>query len=181
MLSSWIIGTLLCLGLWPAAQAASPAVGTMAPAFRLQDQNGAWHSLADYQGKWLVMYFYPKDGTPGCTAQACELRDNIFAFKKIGAAIVGLSVDDVASHKGFAEQHSLPFPVLADSSKETAKHYGVLVKMFGLFEIAQRDTFIIDPQGHIAQHLVNVEPKGHSAAVLKELATLQSAAAEQKP
>jgi len=177
---SLIASILLCLGVTANAATASPAIGTMAPQFKLQDQNGDWHSLSDYQGKWLVVYFYPKDETSGCTTQACELRDNIFAFRKIGATIVGISVDDVASHKGFAEHHSLPFSVLADPSKETAKNYGVLVKMMGIFEIAQRDTFIIDPQGHIAQHLVNVEPKGHSAVVLKELARLQAAASPQK-
>jgi thioredoxin-dependent peroxiredoxin len=168
----------LCLALAVAGpgRAASPAVGAVAPAFRLQDQYGEWHSLSDYKGKWVVLYFYPKDQTPGCTTQACELRDNIFAFRKIGATILGVSVDDVASHKEFAEKHSLPFTILADSSKKTATDYGVLVKMMGVFELAQRDTFIIDPQGRIAKHWVKVEPKGHSDMVLKELVELQAKA-----
>jgi thioredoxin-dependent peroxiredoxin len=124
-----------------------------------------------------VLYFYPKDQTPGCTTQACELRDNIFAFRKLGATIVGISVDDVASHKEFAEKHSLPFTILADSTKKTAADYGVLVKMMGVFELARRDTFIVDPQGRIAKHWVSVDPKGHSDLVLKELAALQAKAA----
>ena len=165
----------------PAATAsaplAAPAVGTMAPAFRLQDQNGDWHALSDYRGKWVVLYFYPKDKTSGCTTQACELRDNIFAFRKIGATILGISVDDVASHKEFAEMHSLPFTILADSTKKTATDYGVLVKMMVVFEVAQRDTFIIDPDGRIAQHWAKVNPQGHSEMVLKELAELQAKAA----
>ena len=162
------------------AQAAAPEVGAAAPAFKLQDQTGRWHTLDEYRGTWLVLYFYPKDKTPGCTTQACELRDNIFAFRKIGATIVGISVDDVASHKEFAEEHSLPFTILADPTKQTAKDYGVLVKMMGVFELAQRDTFIIDPAGRIARHFVKVDPKGHSELVLKELAALQAKAAPPK-
>ena len=149
--------------------------GMTAPAFRLQDQAGAWHNSTDYRGKWLVLYFYPKDDTPGCTTQACEFRDNLFAFNKLGAVVVGISVDDVASHKQFSEEHSLPFTLLADSTKETAKAYGVLRSVLGLMEIASRETFIIDPQGRIAKHYPAVDPKGHSQAVLKDLRALQQA------
>ena len=90
--------------------------------------------------------FYPKDNTPGCTTQACELRDNIFAFRDAGAQILGVSVDDVESHKGFSEKHGLPFPILADSTKETTKKYGVLKTYLGTMELAKRDTFLIDPR-----------------------------------
>jgi peroxiredoxin Q/BCP len=154
---------------------AAPEVGVMAPAFRLQDQAGAWHNSSDYRGKWLVLYFYPKDDTPGCTTQACEFRDNLFAFNKLDAVVVGVSVDDVASHKAFAEEHSLPFTLLADSTKQTAKAYGVLRSVLGLMEIASRETFIIDTEGRIAKHYRAVEPKGHSQAVLKDLRALQQA------
>jgi thioredoxin-dependent peroxiredoxin len=154
---------------------AAPEVGMTAPAFRLQDQAGAWHSSSDYRGKWLVLYFYPKDDTPGCTTQACEFRDNLFAFNKLDAVVVGVSVDDVASHKQFAEEHSLPFTLLADSTKETAKAYGVLRSVLGLMEIASRETFIVDPEGRIAKHYRGVDPKGHSQAVLKDLRALQQA------
>src|SRR5512139_3067275 len=109
-----------------AADAAAPAVGQAAPAFKLQDQAGKWHTLADYKGKWVALYFYPKDDTPGCTTQACGFRDNIFAFNKEGAVILGVSLDDVASHKEFAEKHSLPFSLLADTDKAVSKKYGVL-------------------------------------------------------
>ncbi|HUO79762.1 MAG TPA: peroxiredoxin [Steroidobacteraceae bacterium] len=174
-----VVGALAATAA-PSALAAGPEVGAAAPAFKLQDQAGRWHTLDEYRGKWLVLYFYPKDKTPGCTTQACELRDNIFAFRKIGATIVGISVDDVASHKEFAEEHGLPFTILADPTKETAKEYGVLVKWMGTIEIAQRDTFIVDPEGRIAKHFVKVEPKGHSEVVLKELATLQAKAPPAK-
>jgi len=162
-----------CLALAAGAWAATPELGTAAPAFRLQDQSGAWHELKDYRGRWVVLYFYPKDDTPGCTTQACEFRDNIFAFNKAGAVILGISVDDVASHKQFAEEHGLPFTLLADSTKETAKSYGVLRSALGLMEIASRETFIIDPEGRIAKHYASVDPKGHSQRVLADLKVLQ--------
>ena len=163
-----------CFAAASAAWAGTPHVGAPAPAFRLQDQVGTWHELNDYRGKWVVLYFYPKDDTPGCTTQACEFRDNIFAFNKLGAVILGISVDDVASHKQFAEEHSLPFTLLADSTKETAKSYGVLRSALGLMEIASRETFIIDPQGHVAKHYASVDPKGHSQRVLADLQVLQA-------
>jgi peroxiredoxin Q/BCP len=163
----------------PAAGAADansadpPAVGMAAPPFRLQDQNGAWHTLSEYRGTWLVLYFYPKDDTPGCTTQACEFRDNIFAFRRLHAVIVGISVDDVASHKDFAAEHSLPFTLLADSTKQTAQAYGVLHTAFGIMDLASRETFIIDPQGRIAKHYASVEPKGQSQVVLGDLDRLE--------
>ena len=89
--------------------------GSDAPAFNLQDQNGDWHTLEEYRGQWLAIYFYPKDDTPGCTTEACSFRDNIYAFKAIGAAVVGISVDDVESHKEFSEKFKIPFTLLADS------------------------------------------------------------------
>jgi peroxiredoxin Q/BCP len=155
---------LALLTLLAATALAAPTVGTDAPAFRLQDQNGKWHALADYRGKWVVLYFYPKDATPGC-----EFRDNIFAFREAGAVILGVSVDDVESHKKFSEEHGLPFPILADSTKATAKEYGVLKKYLGTMELASRETFLIDPQGKIVKHYPGVNPKGHSQAVLADL------------
>ena len=159
-------------GAAAAAEQNAPVVGDPAPAFRLQDQNGKWHSLEDYRGRWLVVYFYPKDNTPGCTTQACELRDNIFAFRDIGAVILGVSVDDVASHKAFAAEHGLPFPILADAAKTVSTSYGVLTRFLGMMELARRDTFIIDPAGRIARHYMKVDPKGHSELVLTELRRL---------
>ena len=149
-------------------------LGAAAPDFKLQDQNGKWHELKDYRGKWVALYFYPKDQTPGCTTQACEFRDNIFAFRDAGAQILGISVDDVESHKKFSEKHGLPFPILADSDKETAKQYGVLKTFLGTMELAKRDTFLIDPQGKIVKHYADVDPKGHSQIVLNDIKALQA-------
>jgi thioredoxin-dependent peroxiredoxin len=156
------------------ASAATPAVGEPAPAFKLQDQDGKWHTLADYKGKWVAIYFYPKDDTPGCTTQACSFRDNIFAFNKEGAVILGISVDDVESHKKFAEKHGLPFALLADADKAVAKQYGVL-KNYGVAEFARRDTFIIDPEGRVAKHYESVKPDGHSQVVLEDIKALKAA------
>ncbi len=171
--------TALLLGA--AAYAAEPpAVGAAAPAFKLQDQAGKWHTLSDYKGKWVVLYFYPKDNTPGCTTQACEFRDNIFAYRELGAVILGVSVDDVASHKNFAEEHSLPFPILADSEKKTVADYGTLKEYLGFAPMARRDTFIIDPNGRVAKHYKEVKPAGHSEIVLADLKQLAAKAAANK-
>jgi peroxiredoxin Q/BCP len=151
-----------------------PKVGSPAPAFKLQGQDGKWHSLADYRGKWVALYFYPKDDTPGCTTQACEFRDDIFAYNREGAVILGVSVDDVASHKSFAEKHSLPFTILADPEKKVASSYGVLKKYMGVMEMASRDTFLIDPQGRIVKHYASVDPEGHSKVVLDDIKALKA-------
>ena len=151
------------------AAAPSPAEGKKAPDFKLQDQKGDWHTLKQYKGKWVVLYFYPKDETPGCTTQACELRDNIFAFKNANAVILGVSADTVDSHKEFAKNHSLPFDILADPNKEAIKEYGVLWSPKEGVELASRQTFLIGPDGKIVKHWDKVEPKGHSDMVLAEI------------
>jgi thioredoxin-dependent peroxiredoxin len=167
------VATVLLTGLRmaQAADAAAPAVGQPAPAFKLQDQAGKWHSLSDYKGKWVALYFYPKDDTPGCTTQACGFRDNIFAFNKEGAVILGVSLDDVASHKEFAEKHSLPFSLLADTDKAVSRKYGVL-GYAGM--AAKRETFLIDPQGKVAKHYAAVDPKGNSVEVLADIKALKA-------
>lgn len=151
---------------------ATPQAGETAPGFRLQDQNGEWHDLSDYQGKWVVLYFYPKDDTPGCTTEACAFRDDIFKFRKMGVQVLGVSLDDVASHKEFAEKYHLPFPLLADMQHNAAKAYDVLTN-YGLIKIASRETFIINPQGVIARHYSDVKPENHSAEILADLQALQ--------
>jgi len=148
-----------------------PAVGSEAPGFKLQDQNGEWHDLADYQGSWLTIYFYPKDDTPGCTREACNFRDNIYAFKAIGANVVGVSLDDVESHKDFAEKYKLPFILLADTDGEMALSYGVL-RDWKLTKIASRQSFIVDPAGNIAKHYEDVDPDTHTEEVLSDLEAL---------
>lgn len=170
--SAWAVAfTWLAASVTHAAEA--PTLGSAAPEFKLQDQNGKWHQLKDYRGKWVALYFYPKDKTPGCTTQACEFRDNIFAFREAGAVILGVSVDDVESHKEFSEKHGLPFPILADDKKTVAKEYGVLKRFLGTVELAKRDTFLIDPAGKIVKRYEDVDPKGHSQLVLKDIKELQ--------
>jgi len=146
-------------------------VGEPAPEFELADQNGQLHSLEDYRDQWVVLYFYPKDETPGCTTEACEFRDNIFAFKKINTQILGVSLDDVESHQKFAENHGLPFPLLADTEGTTSEAYGVKTKMFGM-TVAKRQTFLIGPDGTLVKHYEKVKPDTHSAQVLADLKEL---------
>lgn len=150
-------------------------VGQAAPEFELPDQQGHLHSLEDYKNQWVVLYFYPKDETPGCTTQACEFRDNIFSFRKLGAQILGVSLDDVDSHKAFAENHNLPFPLLADTDGEISTRYGVKTRMFGM-TVAKRQTFIIAPDGTVVKHYDDVDPDAHSAEVLADLESLGASA-----
>ena len=152
-----------------------PAVGDSAPTFKLQDQNGDWHTLEDYRGQYVVLFFYPKDGTPGCTTEACNFRDNIFAFDDLNTQILGISLDDVDSHKEFSEKYSLPYPILADVEKESAVDYGVLGK-FMMMTITKRESFIIDPDGLIVKHYKNVDPDKHTDEVIEELKSLQKKA-----
>ena len=169
-LTMTLIATLLLVAV-PGVAGDSPEAGSPAPDFRLQDQNGDWHALADYRGQWLAVYFYPKDDTPGCTTEACNFRDNIYAFRAIGANVVGVSLDDVASHKAFAEKYSLPFILLADTDGEMARDYGVL-RDWKLVQIAARESFIVNPEGIIVKHYVDVDPDTHTDEVLAELERL---------
>jgi len=170
-----LIAAALLAAVLTTAAGEAPAVGTEAPAFRLQDQNGEWHELADYRGTWLAVYFYPKDDTPGCTTEACNFRDNIFAFKAIGASVVGISVDDVDSHSDFAAKYKLPFTILADHTGETAEAYGVL-RDLKVTKIASRQSFLVDPQGVIVKHYEDVDPDTHTQEVLTDLEALMAEA-----
>jgi peroxiredoxin Q/BCP len=162
---------LLMLGS-PFAYAEQPAAGEAAPDFELTDQDGEMHSIEDYRGKWVALYFYPKDDTPGCTTEACEFRDNIFAFRNANCQILGVSLDDEESHKDFSEKYGLPFPLLADTEGTTADAYGVKSKMMG-FTVAKRQTFLIDPDGNVAKHYEKVDPATHSKQILADLEELQ--------
>jgi len=157
----------------PALAGETPAVGQAAPGFKLQDQNGDWHDLEDYRGSWLAVYFYPKDDTPGCTTEACNFRDNIHAFKGIGAEVVGISVDDVESHKEFSDKYKLPFVILADEEGTTAEAYGVL-RDWKLIQIASRQSFIVGPDGVLAKHYEEVDPDTHTEEVLADLKALMA-------
>ncbi len=157
----------------PAAPA-GPADGAPAPEFHLQDQKGDWHTLAQEHGKWVVLYFYPKDFTPGCTKEVCTFRDDVIALRKAGAEVLGVSLDDVKSHAEFAEKYHVPFPLLSDAKQETAKAYGVLTSKMGM-TYAKRETFLIDPQGKIAKHYRDVDPEKNSKQVLADLGSLSKA------
>lgn len=147
-----------------------------APGFTLPDQDGNEHSLSDYKGKWLVLYFYPKDDTPGCTKEACNFRDEHTALEKLGAVIIGVSADPVAKHKKFADKYDLPFTLLSDESKEMLQAYGVWQEksMYGKKYMGiARTTFIVNPDGNIVKIYEKVKPVDHGEKVAKDLQSLQ--------
>jgi len=146
-----------------------------APDFSLLDQTDKQVSLADFSGKWLVLYFYPKDDTPGCTIEACSFRDGRDDIaEKTGAEVVGISKDDTVSHKEFAQKHRLTFPLLSDPSGAVVEAYGAWGKtMYGREGILRR-TYLIDPKGIVRKVYGRVTPEGHSEKVLQDLLALQS-------
>lgn len=166
----------ICLFLMAAvmpAFAAAPTVGSQAPDFHLQDQKGDWHSLETHKGQWLVLYFYPKDFTSGCTTEVCTFRDDIAKLHKAGATVLGVSVDDVKSHQEFAAKYHVPFPLLADSEKKTATSYDVLANHLGM-QYARRETFLIDPTGKIVKIYKDVDPEKNSGQVLADLDAMKA-------
>lgn len=152
------------------------AEGSMAPDFALQDQNGQMHRLGDYAGRWLVLYFYPRDDTPGCTREACRFRDDIGTLGKLDAVVVGVSVDDTRSHADFSRKYGLPFPLLSDPDGRVARAYGSLLD-FKVLRFARRHTFIIAPDGRIAARFDHVEPARHAEEVRDTLKRLQGVGA----
>lgn len=160
---------LLTPSLLPAA-----TVGGPAPDFELLDQYGETHALADYKGKWLVVYFYPRADTPGCTTEACNFRDNIYAVRGAGAEVIGISVDPVEDQKKFSDKYKLPFTLLSDTEGTTCDAFGVLRK-FGGTEVANRETFLIDPDGNLARHYTQVNPETHTQEVIADLKALAAA------
>lgn len=149
-----------------------------APDFALPDQNGDIKSLKDYAGKWVVLYFYPKDNTPGCTAEACSFRDERESIAALGGAeIIGVSKDSVASHKKFANKHTLNFTLLSDESGTVTKAYGAWQEksMFGRKYMGiQRMTVIIGPNGNIVKEYPKADPRKHAAEIIRDLQALQS-------
>jgi peroxiredoxin Q/BCP len=160
------------------ADAESPALaveeGQPAPDFTLPDQDGQPVTLSEQRGKWVVLYFYPKDDTPGCTKEACSFRDNLTAIQRLDARILGISVDSVDSHKKFAEKFKLNFPILADDRQEVTARFGVLTSYMGM-KVARRSTVIIDPQGVIRKIFPSVQPEDHALEIHRALVELRNA------
>src|SRR3989344_5069825 len=149
--------------------------GILAPEFELSDQDGKTHRLSDCRGKWVLVYFYPKDDTPGCTKEACSIRDNWPDFKKLKLTVLGISVDSVKSHDKFAAKYELPFTLLADEEKKVVKQYGVWAKkkfMGREYMGTLRTSLLIDPKGKIAKKYEQVKPEIHAEEVLKDLKKL---------
>lgn len=150
-------------------------VGQAAPKFKLQDQTGKWHTLNDYKGKWIVLYFYPKDNSPGCTQEANQFKALYPQFLKTNTAVLGVSLDNVKSHQKFSQKLELPFPILADTSHQLAKSLGI-VRNLGVLQVAKRESFLIDPSGTVVYHYTSVDTQTHASEVLKDIKRLQ-----QKP
>ena len=150
-----------------------PAVGAPAPAFKLVTNEGTEASLSDFQGQWVVLYFYPKDFTSGCTLQARNFQRDLEKYKKAGAVILGVSVDTAESHKDFCAKEGLNFKLLADIGAKVSEQYGSVMEYNGM-KLSARNTFIIDPKGKIAKVFLKVGPAGHSDEVLAALTALQS-------
>jgi peroxiredoxin Q/BCP len=149
-----------------------PHIGEKAPAFLLKDQHGKSHRLSAAKGSWVLLYFYPKDNTSGCTKEACAIRDAFPSFSGLKAQVFGVSPDSVASHEKFADEYELPFPLLADVDKKVARAYGVWQRksmMGNTFMGIVRTSFLIDPKGKIAKVYEKVKPEAHAQEVIADL------------
>lgn len=146
----------------------APQAGAIAPDFTLPDQQGTPRKLSDYRGKWVVVYFYPKDETPGCTKEACAFRDDWQQLVALNAQVIGISLDDTQSHAQFASKHRLPFLLLSDASGEVVERYGAMMNLL-VMKLAKRHTYLIAPDGKIAQVYRNVDPGGHSREIIEYL------------
>jgi peroxiredoxin Q/BCP len=154
------------------ASTAMPGVGSAAPDFTLNSQEGKPISLAQYRGKWVVLYFYPKDMTSGCTIEAHNFQRDQAQYDAKNAVVLGVSVQDTASHQQFCTKEGLTFKLLADPDMKVTEEYGSL-KNYGVMKLAARNTFLIDPQGKIVKVYTGVDPNKHSEEVLAELTTLE--------
>lgn len=153
------------------------SIGDKAPDFTLLDQNGAEHSLQEARGSWVLIYFYPKDDTPGCTKEACSMRDHYASLRKNGATVYGVSVDSVKSHQKFVEKYQLPFTLLADTEKTMVRDYGVWGKkrfMGREYMGTNRMSFLVDPKGKIAKIYEQVKPETHAGEVLADILSFQA-------
>jgi peroxiredoxin Q/BCP len=146
-----------------------PVTGQPAPDFKGMDQDGRVHTLADYKNQWLVLYFFPKADTPGCTKEACAFRDGIMKLHGLGAAVVGVSMDTRGKQEKFAQKYHIPFPLLADHTGTIAKSYGAAGGFMGL---DHRYTFLIDPKGIIVKRYLDVDPERHADQIVRDLDNL---------
>ncbi len=163
----------IALGAFAAfTETAVPQAGQEAPDFQLPSQDGSQVGLKDFRGKWVVLYFYPKDNTPGCTIEAHNFQRDLPKYEQADAVIVGVSVDSTDSHKGFCAKQGLTFKLLADTEKKVVEEYGSERSMLGM-KMAARNTFLIDPDGKIMKVWTGVDPNKHSAEVLAALSDLQ--------
>jgi thioredoxin-dependent peroxiredoxin len=160
------------------SRSVKPTPGSLAPDFTLPSQDGASVSLKDYRGKWVVLYFYPKDLTPGCTREAHNFQADQAKYVERNAVVLGVSLDSVDSHKKFCTKESLDFKLLADTGHKVTDSYGSLTN-FGVVKFAARNTFLIDPHGKIAKVYTGVDPAKHSAEVLADLSRLQASGVTQ--
>jgi thioredoxin-dependent peroxiredoxin len=166
------IASVLAVRSARAADDAMPTVGQQAPEFSLPSQEGTPVSLNQFRGKWVVLYFYPKDMTSGCTMEAHKFQEDLPKYERDNAVILGVSVDSVASHKQFCAKDGLHFKLLSDEQKTTVEKYGSLANYMGM-KIAKRNTFLIDPEGKIVKVWTGVDPSNHSSQVLAELSELE--------
>ena len=168
-----VLAVLLVLVPRLLSRSVMPAAGSSAPDFTLPSQDGSPVSLKDYRGKWVVLYFYPKDQTPGCTREAHNFQIDQPKYAALDAVVLGVSVDSVESHKKFCTNDGLNFKLLADTQHKVTEAYGSLTN-FGVVKFAARHTFLIDPDGKIAKHYESVEPEGHSQVVLDDIKALKA-------
>ena len=171
-LSFLLVFTGLVFGNPTAADADTPTVGAPAPDFTLTSNEGKPTSLQEYRGKWVVLYFYPKDFTSGCTLEARNFQQDLAQYERANAVILGVSVDTAESHKDFCTKEGLSFKLLSDPEAQVSTQYGSVMDYKGA-KLSARNTFLIDPQGKVTKVFLGVQPSGHSAEVLSTLASLQ--------
>ena len=172
------LGVILAGGIYEAVHASdkAPAVGTAAPNFRLTSQEGTAVNLQDYRGKWVVLYFYPKDFTSGCTMEAHNFQRDLAQYQEKNAVILGVSVDNVDSHQKFCTKEGLNFKLLADTDHKVSDEYGSIMNL-GVKKLSARHTFLVNPEGVIVKEYLEVKPEKHSEEVLAALTELQQAPA----
>jgi peroxiredoxin Q/BCP len=174
-----VVGLIVAGGAWRLVGASSdkaPTVGAVAPDFTLNSQEGKAVSLGEYRGKWVVLYFYPKDFTSGCTTEAHNFQRDLAKYEAKNAVIIGVSVDSADSHQKFCAKEGLNFKLLADTEHKVSEEYGSIMNVMGVKKLSARHTFLVNPQGVIVKEFMDVKPAEHSEEVLAALTELQATA-----